>query len=276
MAKRIPKGSKLIFQVHYTPNGSPQQDRTQVGFVFADPGDVKQEVMTVSALSRGVSIPPMAENHRVEATSRGRSSEVLLLGLMPHMHVRGKSFSYEAIYPDGRRETILDVPRYDFNWQTSYRLTEPRPLPAGTRMHCVAHYDNSENNLNNPNPKATVRWGDQTWNEMMIGYFDIAVPRSAKRPAETVADADGQRAPVEAPSEASPGEGPSPRSGGGSGLGARAAEVLRRLDRDGDGRITRDEVPDRLRPIFDRLDRDGDKAISRDELERGLDALPGR
>jgi hypothetical protein len=184
------------------------------------------------------------------------------------MHVRGKSFSYEAVYPDGRRETILDVPRYDFNWQTSYRLAEPKPLPAGTRMHCVAHYDNSENNPSNPNPKATVRWGDQTWNEMMIGYFDIAVPRTAPRAA--VADAGGRRAPVEAPSA----DEPAAASRGG-GLGTRAADMMRRLDRDGDGRVTRDEVPDRLRPIFDRLDRDGDKVLSAEELERGLGALPG-
>ncbi len=272
MAKRIPAGSKLVFQVHYTPNGSPQEDRTKVGFVFADPKDVKQEVMTVSAVSRGISIPPLAENHRIEATSRSRSSDALLLGLLPHMHVRGKSFFYEAVYPDGRRETILDVPRFDFNWQTSYRLAEPKPLPAGTRMHCIAHYDNSENNPSNPNPKATVRWGDQTWQEMMIGYFDIAVPRTPNRAAGAVVNADGRRAPVEAPST----DTPATPSRGGAGLGARAADVLRRLDRDGDGRVMRDEVPDRLRAIFDRMDRDGDKVLSAQELERGLDALPSR
>jgi peroxiredoxin len=179
MAKRIPAGSKLIFQVHYTPNGTVQKDRTKVGFLFADPKEVKHEVITTSAAQRRLRIPPQEPNHRVEATSRSRDEQVLLLGMMPHMHVRGKSFFYEAIYPDDRRETLLDVPRYDFNWQTSYRLAEPKLLPAGTRLHCVAHFDNSEKNLNNPNPQATVRWGDQTWEEMMIGYFDIAIPRAA-------------------------------------------------------------------------------------------------
>jgi peroxiredoxin len=269
MAKRIPAGSKLIFQVHYTPNGSPQKDRTQVGFVFADPRDVKHEVTTVSAVSRGISIPPLADNYRAEATSRSRSSDVLLLGLMPHMHVRGKSFFYEAVYPSGQRETILDVPRYDFNWQTSYRLAEPKPLPAGTRMHCIAHYDNSENNPNNPNPKATVRWGDQTWNEMMIGYFDIAVPRTAASPAAAVAASDGARAPLEAPPV---GAAPAtlPRSGRPA---FSPAEILKQLDRDGDGKVMRDEVPERLRRLFDRLDLDGDKMLSREELEQGLEML---
>jgi hypothetical protein len=273
MAKRIPAGSKLIFQVHYTPIGTPQKDRSKVGFVFADPTEVKHEVVTTSAVSRFLNIPPGDDDYRVEATSRSRSSEVLLLGLMPHMHLRGKSFSYEAVYPSGQRETMLDVPQYDFNWQTSYRLAEPKPLPPGTRMHCVAHFDNSESNLNNPNPKATVRWGDQTWNEMMIGYFDIAVPRVAQSEAVAAANsADGSRAPLDAP----PPGGSSSTPRGSGGLAGRAGDILSRLDRDGDGKVMRDEVPDRLRAIFDRLDRDGDKVLSPEELQRGLELLPGR
>ncbi len=100
---------------------------------------------------------------------------------MPHMHLRGKSFRYEACYPSGSSEILLDVPRYDFNWQTAYRLAQPKPLPAGTRVHCIAHFDNSEENLANPDPEKTVRWGDQTWDEMMIGYLDIAVPLPPRR-----------------------------------------------------------------------------------------------
>src|SRR5579871_1371525 len=92
------------------------------------------------------------------------------------MHLRGKAFKYEVKFPDGKTETLLDVPRYDFGWQSTYLLTQSIPLPKGTTLHCVAHYDNSENNPNNPDPKATVRWGDQTWEEMMIGFFDVAVP----------------------------------------------------------------------------------------------------
>ena len=99
-----------------------------------------------------------------------------MLDLTPHMHLRGKAFRYEVTYPDGRHEVLLDVPNYDFGWQTSYRLTEPKLMPRGTRMDCFAKFDNSEDNLNNPDPKASVRFGDQTFEEMMIGFFDVAVP----------------------------------------------------------------------------------------------------
>jgi peroxiredoxin/mono/diheme cytochrome c family protein len=178
MAKRLPAGSRLVFQIHYTPNGSKQLDTSKVAFVFADPAKVQYEVKTISAANTRIAIPPRADNHEVEARSRAMQADALLLGMMPHMHVRGKAFRYDAVYADGKTETLLDVPRYDFNWQTSYRLAEPKPLPAGARVHCVAHYDNSESNLNNPDPTKTVRWGDQTWNEMMIGYFDIATRRT--------------------------------------------------------------------------------------------------
>jgi hypothetical protein len=95
------------------------------------------------------------------------------------MHVRGKAFRYEVQYPDGRKEIVLDVPRYDFAWQSTYELAEPKLLPKGTKMHCVAHYDNSAGNVANPNPDKVVTWGDQTWDEMMIGYFDATVPDAA-------------------------------------------------------------------------------------------------
>lgn len=176
MAKKLPANSRLVFQIHYTPIGSKQLDLSKVAFVFTDPDKVEREVKTISAANPVIAIPPHADNHPVEARSRSLGSDTLLLGMMPHMHVRGKAFKYEAVYPDGKTEVLLDVPRYDFNWQTSYRLSEPKPVPEGTRIRCKALYDNSEKNLNNPDPTKLVRWGDQTWNEMMIGYFDIAVP----------------------------------------------------------------------------------------------------
>jgi len=108
------------------------------------------------------------------------------VSLMPHMHLRGKDFKYTAVYPDGRRETVLSVPRWDFNWQGSYRLARPLKLPAGTRIECKAHFDNSANNPNNPDSSKLVRWGEQTWEEMMIGfadyaYLDAAGPGSAQK-----------------------------------------------------------------------------------------------
>jgi peroxiredoxin len=175
MAKRVRAGSRLIFQVHYTPIGTPQQDISSLGLVFLDPQQVKQEVRTVAAVQTKFAIPPGDANYRVEARSHRAPIEVELLAMMPHMHLRGKSFRYEARYPDGKTEILLDVPRYDFNWQTAYRLADAKPLPAGTRVQCVAHFDNSAENLANPDPTKTVRWGDQTWDEMMIGYMDIAI-----------------------------------------------------------------------------------------------------
>ena len=101
----------------------------------------------------------------------------MLVSMFPHMHMRGKSFRYELTYPDGRAEILLDVPQYDFNWQTSFVLSEPKLVPKGTKMLCTAHYDNSEDNLANPDPSKPVRWGEQTWEEMMIGWHDVAAPR---------------------------------------------------------------------------------------------------
>jgi len=170
LAKKVPAGSKLVFQVHYTPNGTPQEDRSCVGLVFADPKTVKQQVSTDKAAARSFSIPPGAGNHRVEATTRFRDDTVVL-AFFPHMHLRGKAFRYTAIMPDGKQEVLLDVPHYDFNWQNTYELAEPKVMPSGSQLFCEAWFDNSEENLANPNPGATVRWGDQTWEEMMIGYF---------------------------------------------------------------------------------------------------------
>jgi peroxiredoxin len=173
-AKRIPAGWRLVFQLHYVAVGSEQEDRTSLGLVFADPKTVKQEVATNMALvpEAELRIPPHAADHVVEA-DHTFADDVVLLSLNPHMHLRGRSFRFEAIFPGGAREILLDVPRYDFNWQDTYLLAEPRRLPRGTVMHCVAHFDNSSANPVNPDPSAEVHWGSQVEDEMMIGYFDI-------------------------------------------------------------------------------------------------------
>lgn len=173
MAVRIPAGSEIVFEMHYTPNGSVQHDRSCIGLVFADPAEVQQEVISVMIANTEFEIPPRAANHRVEASYR-LPVDAQLLVMRPHMHLRGRSFRYEARYPDGTTETLLDVPHYDFNWQNNYILESPKWLPAGTELYCVATFDNSEDNLANPDPNASVRWGDQTWDEMMIGIVAIA------------------------------------------------------------------------------------------------------
>jgi peroxiredoxin len=171
LARLVPAGSKLIFQMHYTPNGTPQQDRSYCGFVFADPQTVRKEVRVNSALNVVFQIPPGESDFPVQARHVFHD-DTLLLTLMPHMHLRGKSFRYEAVYPDGKKEVLLDVPRYDFGWQTNYRFSEPKYMPRGTRMDCYAVFDNSPDNLNNPDPTKTVGFGDQTFEEMMIGFFE--------------------------------------------------------------------------------------------------------
>ena len=171
-AKRIPKNSILIFQMHYTPNGVEQTDRSSVGLIFAKEPP-KIEVRTRSAAQRHIAIPPGDNNY--EATSSTTfEQDAELLSLLPHMHLRGKDFRYDVVFPDGKRETLLSVPRYDFSWQSAYRLEKPLHMPAGTRIECTAHYDNSKDNPNNPDPNKMVRWGDQTWDEMMIGFVDYA------------------------------------------------------------------------------------------------------
>jgi hypothetical protein len=172
MAKFVPAGSRLMVQIHYTTNGAPQLDQTSLGLVFADPKTVRKEVSTEMAVNNKFLIPPFAGHHLVEADTVMKQ-DTLLLSLMPHTHLRGKTFRYEAFYPDGKQEILVDLPHYDFNWQNSYLLAKPKLLPKGTRIHCAAHFDNSTDNLSNPNPAAFVRWGEQTWEEMMIGYFDM-------------------------------------------------------------------------------------------------------
>jgi hypothetical protein len=174
VGKVIPAGARLVFQVHYTPNGAKQTDLSRVGLTFANPRTIQRQLTSAAAVEFRFRIPPHAEDYKVEASHRFMQ-DYLLYALIPHMHLRGKSFLFEAVYPNGCHEILLDVPRYDFNWQNVYELTEPKRMPEGTVLHCVAHFDNSSNNLANPDPSITVTWGDQTWDEMMVGYFDAAL-----------------------------------------------------------------------------------------------------
>lgn len=179
-ARLVPAGSDIILQVHYTANGKAQSDRSRVGLKFAT-GPVKERVTISAASTNEFAIPPGAANYQVTASAT-LAAAVKLVDLQPHMHLRGKSFTYKLIYPDGRTRKLLSVPRYDFNWQLVYEPAGDLLLPAGTTMECTATYDNSANNPFNPDPKAEVHWGDQSWQEMMIGFFDIAIdPRMDRR-----------------------------------------------------------------------------------------------
>jgi hypothetical protein len=175
MAKFVPAGSDLVFQMHYTTNGRAASDQTSIGLVFTKRPPEKR-VITLQLTNDHFVIPPGVDDYRVEAWGT-LPNDATLLGFFPHMHLRGKRFEYNIIEGSGRLETLLRV-NYDFYWQLSYRLAAPRPLKAGTKLQAVAWFDNSRNNPHNPDPNASVSWGDQTDDEMMVGFFDIAVPRS--------------------------------------------------------------------------------------------------
>ena len=174
-ARLIKKGSKLTFQMHYTPNGEATTDRSYIGLIFSKT-PVHKFALTGTATNARFVIPPGDGNYEVRS-SWTAIDDVRIIELMPHMHVRGKDFTYTAVYPDGRSEVVLQVPKYDFNWQLLYQFKDPLFLPKGTRLDCVAHFDNSAKNKYNPDPSKEVRWGDQTWEEMMIGWFDYILDK---------------------------------------------------------------------------------------------------
>jgi peroxiredoxin/mono/diheme cytochrome c family protein len=171
----VPAGSKLIFQMHYTTNGTRQDDRSMVGIKFADAKSVKRMVRGGLVGDTAFRIPPGDANYEVKAKHMFLK-DTLLINLTPHMHLRGKDFKYEAEYPDGTREVLLDVPHYDFNWQIRYLYKQPKLMPKGTRLHCTAHFDNSPDNAANPDPTKEITFGDQTWEEMMFGFYTSMDP----------------------------------------------------------------------------------------------------
>lgn len=180
-AKLVKAGSDIVLQLHYTPNGKATSDKTQIGVIFSK-GEPNERVMTMNAMNYFLKIPPGDGNYESKSQVTLKQ-DVKLVSLMPHMHLRGKDFLYQAVYPTGEKQILLSVPRYDFNWQLSYALQNQLLLPKGTRIECTAHHDNSVNNKFNPDPTKEVRWGDQTWEEMMIGWFDVAVdPKSDPNP----------------------------------------------------------------------------------------------
>jgi hypothetical protein len=245
-AKRIPAGAQLKFQIHYTPNGTPHEDMSRIGFIYTEPEAVTQELITTEVANVRFELKPNERNQEVNARSSKSSQDMILLSMSPHMHLRGQAFRFELEKPDGSRETLLDVPHYDFNWQTSYQLTEPLAVPKGSRMYCTALFDNTSRNLANPDPNKTVHWGEQSWQEMMIGYFDVMVPRSTTGAA---------LAPI-SPS-------------------LRAEAFVSRLDKDDNGKLSKEELKDRVQILlfFDRIDQNKDGEIDVEEFAEALGFL---
>ncbi|MCB1230610.1 MAG: redoxin domain-containing protein [Verrucomicrobiae bacterium] len=173
-AKKLPAGATVQFQIHYTPSGVAKKERLKMGLKFVE-NPPRYEVKTLPLADRKLEIPPGAPNHE-EGMSRKAPVDIPVIGFMPHMHTRGKAFRYEVTYPDGEHEILLDIPRYDFNWQLRYELKEPKLIPRGSTVKVTGVFDNSTGNQANPDPTKTVRWGDQTVDEMLIGYMEYFVP----------------------------------------------------------------------------------------------------
>jgi hypothetical protein len=217
-ALRVPKGSTLIFEMHYTPNGKATKDRSSVGITFA-PKPPERELFINFFANEAIALPAYEPHYRAEASLKLRA-DARILSFAPHMHWRGKDYFYEVIYPDGRRETLLSVPRWDFNWQNTYRLEKPLALPKGARLHAVAHWDNSRNNPLNPAPDKRVYWGLQTWDEMMVGWVAYVWERP-----ETAAELAKEKVDP-------------------------ADLIFDRMDHNGDGFITDDELPEKWKAFL--------------------------
>lgn len=203
--KFLPKGSQLVFQMHYTATGKPEKDRTRMGLYFS-PEKPAFELETRSAHMERFHIPAGARDVPVTATYRIKRDS-MLWSMSPHMHYRGSWFEYEAEYPDGRKELLLSVPHYDFNWQTLYRFKEPKTLPSGTVVVCRGGFDNSPSNPANPDPTQDVFFGEQTWDEMFIGYMELSRPHSDLTPRTSAGDSEDNK---EAPAPPAAGDAQNP------------------------------------------------------------------
>jgi Copper type II ascorbate-dependent monooxygenase, C-terminal domain len=178
--KRIPAGSKILLQMHYSKQaGKVEKDRSSIGLILAkQPAD--KHVYTHGIANVYFQIPPGVDNHKVTSCWTTKE-DIHLLTLMPHMHLRGKAMKFEAVFPDGRSETLIDVPNYSFSWQTVYYLKRPVALPKGTKIVVTALFDNSAKNKFNPDAKQAVRFGDPTYDDMMIGWISYTVDKQRLR-----------------------------------------------------------------------------------------------
>lgn len=250
-ARRIPAGSKLVFQMHYTPNGRETNDTTKVGVWFSEPGRVTHEVTTRVALNNHFEIPPGAKDFVVDVRLDGFARESRLLGAMPHMHLRGKSFQLD-VRDSENKETLLSVPHYDFNWQHWYQLETPLALGNIDALEMQVSFDNSPSNPTNPDPEEFVTWGDQTWQEMAVAFFDIAHPRGKPH---IIARPKNKKTPQDQAERQ-------------QRIEDEVAKFLAQLDRDGDGVIVKDETPEAFRRYgFRRIDHNRDDRIDRSEIE---------
>ncbi|MDA8744625.1 redoxin family protein [Rubripirellula amarantea] len=251
-AKRLPKNAKLHFQMHYTPNGTATTDQTSIGVIYAK-APPRHEVRVAGIINEHIAIPPGASNHAEVATLRV-PGDARVMGFLPHMHLRGNAARYELIR-DGSSTTMLDIPRYDFNWQLLYRYRDPIAVSLGDKIRFTSWYDNSNNNPANPDSSKTVYWGQQTYDEMQVGYVEYYVP--------------GEKPELQNAGDTAPSSSIRPASS------MQNKALFRRLDLNRDGVITKQEVrqalpddPHAAGPVFDRIDVDQDGKVTRAELSK--------
>ncbi|MBN4046896.1 hypothetical protein JYT90_01105, partial [bacterium AH-315-P07] len=260
--KLFKKNSNIVLSMHYHKDigpGTAASDQTSVGMIFAD-GPVKNPVTTAWVGSQELNIPPFADNVESRAAFTFKD-DGHILSLMPHLHYRGKDFSYTAEYPDGTVQTLLDVPEFDFNWQIGYVMKEPMPMPRGTVIRVVAHHDNSIGNPYNPDPTQFVTWGSSTDDEMMIGFMDYTYA-SLKSQQTEFPDSPQAASSQRARKDASTGNATSRTLNKNVGAG----RILRGFDKNRDGKIEKSEVPEGFYGFFEDFDRNKDGYLTRDEL----------
>lgn len=253
-AQRVAAGTLLAFQMHYTPTGQVEEDLTRIGLILADPDEVTHEVYTVGGIEQDFEIPPGASEYTVSGQMRGIPKEGKLLSINPHMHLRGRAVKLFADQ-QGRSETLLSVPHYDFNWQHNYAFANPLNLSDVEQVRFEMTYDNSKGNPFNPDPSEYVTWGDQTWEEMAVVFATVARPKGARETEDASELSEEELATREAARNAR--------------AEAFADDYLATLDRDGDAAVSRDEAPEAVKMFsFRQLDIDQDGFVRRDELVR--------
>ncbi len=266
-ARHVPAGSKLVFQMHYTPNGREERDITRIGLNFMDKADVTHQVVTYVGIDQEFEIPPGQSDHVVTGQFRNLPRKSgYALAIMPHMHLRGKGFELYASQGSQENDAtcLLKIPNYDFNWQHTYEFAEPLDLAAIDRLSFKATFDNSTSNPFNPDPTQYVVWGDQTWEEMAVAFLEVALPLTAPAQPQqlpTVVDLKANGPAADSEQEAA-------RI---AAVVQRAKDFIAKYDQNRDGVVTSDEVNRIFRDYgFRRADQNNDQKITFEELVNRL------
>ncbi|MFK8112778.1 MAG: redoxin domain-containing protein [Rubripirellula sp.] len=253
-AQKVPAGSRIVFQMHYTPNGKVTEDNTRIGLLFEAAKNVTHEILALGGAEQEFEIPPGVANHTVEGSMGWFPKDGFLLSVMPHMHLRGKSFQFFIRTEEGGQQ-ILDVPAYDFNWQHNYELSEPLALEKVSDLRFAAVFDNSESNPTNPDASEYVTWGDQTWQEMAVTFVSVARPLHQ------------ERKPAQKETKASKLARQKQQTDWKRIANEFAGGYIQRFDKNGDGELVSHELPDSVRMFsFRSLDHDRDSRITHEEI----------